>query len=214
VVKRAEYLGPEKRRPLVLDAAQAIFAEGGFADASMSAIAERAGVAKAVLYDCFPGGKAEIYTSLIERNERSIMDHLLAMLDYTNRLPLEEALTEAMHRFVAYARNHPLEFRLIFSDVGSADPKLAQRARRTKELMLVKMHERTAQIMEAGGIPIGPYAGVYNRMFLAMQEEMARWALDEPDLPLDKLTSAIIGWLMRGFENILPGDAWNKPLPG
>ena len=32
-------------------------------------------------------------------------------------------------------------------------------------------------------------------------------------LPLEKLTAAIIGWLMRGFENILPGDAWNKPLP-
>ena len=213
MAKRAEYLGPERRRPLVLDAAQQIFAEGGFADASMSAIAERAGVSKALLYDCFPGGKAEIYYALVDRNEDHLMHHVLAILDQTNRMPLEDALLSSMLQFVWYAQRHPLQFRLIFSDPGSADPEIAIPAGRAKQKMLDKMKERTIQIMEAGGIRVGPYAGVYNRMFVAMLEEMARWAIEEPNIPVDKLARAVVGWVMRGFESILPGDAWQKPLP-
>src|SRR5690242_19984085 len=73
---RAPYLGPARRREPVLDAALAIFTEGGFEAASMVAIAERAEVAKPVLYDCFPGGKEELWRSLLEREERRFLDHM------------------------------------------------------------------------------------------------------------------------------------------
>lgn len=198
---------------MVLDAAQEIFAEGGFADAAMTAIAARASVSKAVLYDCFPGGKQEIYYALVERNEQQLMDHVLEMLTQTNRLPLEDALTGALRGFISYAKDHPLAFRMIFGDAGSSDPDIAARAQRTKDLMLQKMGERTKQIMEIGGMTMGPYAGVYNRMFVAILEEMARWALHEDDLPTEKLIAAVVDWLMRGFESFLPGDAWAKPAP-
>src|SRR5205823_679881 len=67
---RAPYLGPARRREPVLDAALAVFTEGGFDAASMAAIAERAEVAKPVLYDCFPGGKQELWLGVLEREER------------------------------------------------------------------------------------------------------------------------------------------------
>ena len=48
--KRAAHLGPERRRPEVLDAALALFLEHGYDGASMQAIADGAGVTKPVVY--------------------------------------------------------------------------------------------------------------------------------------------------------------------
>jgi AcrR family transcriptional regulator len=211
--KRAEYLGPEKRRPMVLDAAQAIFAEGGFSDASMSGIATRAGVSKAVLYDCFPGGKQEIYFALLDRGEQIFLEHMLGVLDHTNRLPLEEALREGIAAFLNYAEINPLGFRIIFGEPGTSDPEIAKRATHTKQLMVQKMGERTRQIMETAGVPITPLADVYNRSIVAIAEEMGHWLLQDPAIPRDVLVEVIVQWLMKGFETIIPGDTWRKPLP-
>jgi AcrR family transcriptional regulator len=51
--RRAAHLGPERRRPLVLDAAFALFVKRGYEGTSMEAIAAAAGVTKPVVYDCF-----------------------------------------------------------------------------------------------------------------------------------------------------------------
>ncbi len=214
VTKRAQYLGPEKRRPLVLDAAQAIFAEGGFADASMAAIAARAGVSKAVLYDCFPGGKQEIYFSLLDRGEKVFLEHMLEVLDHTNRLPLEEALREGLLAFLNYAEIIPTGFRIIFGEPGTSDLEIAKRAAETKQLMVRKMGERTRQIMSTAGVPITPLADVYNRSIVAIAEELAHWVLHEPELSRGTLVELVVQWLMKGFEQIIPGDVWKKPLPG
>src|SRR5918994_4522452 len=58
--KRAAHLGPERRRPEVLDAALELFLEHGYDGTSMQAIAGRAGVTKPVVYACFPG-KDELF---------------------------------------------------------------------------------------------------------------------------------------------------------
>ncbi len=213
MAKRAEYLGPEKRRPLVLDAALSIFAEGGFADASMSAIAERASVSKAVLYDCFPGGKQEIYYSLLDRGESIFMDHMLNVLDHTNKLPLEEALREGFLAFFSYAEVNPLGFRIIFGDPGTADPEIGRRATRTRDLMVAKMGERTKQILDAVGVRMTPVSEVYNHAIVAVFEECARWLLREPGLDRGVVVEALVQWFMKGFERIIPGDAWARSLP-
>ncbi|MCA1832915.1 MAG: TetR/AcrR family transcriptional regulator [Actinomycetota bacterium] len=213
MAKRAEYLGPERRRPLVLDAAQAIFAEGGFTDASMAAIAERAAVSKAVLYDCFPGGKQEIYYALLDRGEEVFMQHMMGVLDHTNRLPLEEALREGIAAFLDYAELNPNGFRIIFGDAGTSDPEIARRTERTKELMVAKMGERTRQIMTEAGVPITPLADTYNRSIVAVAEEMARWTLRDPTIPKEALVETLVAWFMKGFESLIPGDSWRRPLP-
>jgi len=213
MAKRAEYLGPEKRRPMVLDAAQAIFAEGGFADASMSAIASRAGVSKAVLYDCFPGGKQEIYYALLDRGEQIFIEHMAEMLDHTNRLPLEQALREGLLAFMNYAEVNPLGFRIIFGEPGTSDPEIARRSAKTREFMVQRMGERTTQIMEAADVPVTRLSEVYNRSLVAIAEEMARWVLREPEIPRAQLVEALVQWLMKGFERIIPGDTWKEPVP-
>jgi len=63
----ADSLRPRARgkRQAVLVAAARLFREHGYADASMDAVAERAGVSKATLYAYFPG-KHELFAAVIQ----------------------------------------------------------------------------------------------------------------------------------------------------
>lgn len=68
---RAAHLGPELRRPLVLDAALPLFARDGYDAVSMQAIADAADVSKPVLYSCF-ASKEELFDELMRREERKL----------------------------------------------------------------------------------------------------------------------------------------------
>src|SRR5262249_51657456 len=71
--RRAAHLGPERRRPLVLDAALGLFVERGYRGTAMEAIAEAAGVTKPVVYECYPS-KAELFRALLEREEGRLLE--------------------------------------------------------------------------------------------------------------------------------------------
>ncbi|WP_252441987.1 TetR/AcrR family transcriptional regulator [Pseudonocardia humida] len=61
-----QWSSTEQTRAQFLDAARAVFAERGFAEASVSEVVERAGSSVGSLYHHF-GGKAELFTALWER---------------------------------------------------------------------------------------------------------------------------------------------------
>src|SRR5438128_7131431 len=77
--RRAAHLGPERRRPLVLDAALPLFVEHGYPATSMDMIAEAAGVTRPVIYDCF-ANKEELFTALLERESGRLLENALASL--------------------------------------------------------------------------------------------------------------------------------------
>ncbi len=70
---RAAHLGPELRRPLVLDAALPLFARDGYDAVSMQAIANAADVSKPVLYSCF-ASKDELFDTLLRREDRRLWE--------------------------------------------------------------------------------------------------------------------------------------------
>src|SRR5213592_2395775 len=77
--ERAAHLGPERRRPLVLDAAFKLFLERGYEGTSMEAVARAAGVSKPVVYSCFPSKEA-LFTALLMREERRVLGQIAGSL--------------------------------------------------------------------------------------------------------------------------------------
>lgn len=208
MARRAEYLGPERRRPLVLDAALEIFAEGGFADASMQAIADRAGVSKAVLYDCFPGGKQEIYNALLERGEHTFMEHMTSALERTSRLPIDEGLRQGISAFLEYAEQHPFSFRVIFGEAGTRDLEVVKSAERTRERIIAMLTARTKDVMRAAGFADAPIYDIFPRAIVAVAEEMARWLIRSPGVAREPAVQTVVLWMMKGFEHLIPNEAW------
>lgn len=216
--KRAEYLGPVRRRPIVLDAALSLFAEGGFADASMEALAKRAGTTKPVLYDCFPNGKEEVYFALLDREEERFRAHMTGVLASTGRMRLRDAIQAGLAAFLDYADVNPNGFRVLFGPRGSADPGIVERHTRVREEIVRIITSRSMVMGEPAGTP-PVLVELHNRAIVAVAEEMARWWLAEKPIERDRMVHAMTNWMMKGFEGTLPSDVVNAysfgpALPG
>ena len=64
-------IGFDARRALIVEAAREVFAEAGYAGASMEEIARRAGITKATLYDHF-SSKQALHLWLLDRQREEL----------------------------------------------------------------------------------------------------------------------------------------------
>jgi AcrR family transcriptional regulator len=143
--ERAEHLGPERRRPLVLDAALKLFVEHGYRGTSMDAIAEAAGVTKPVVYDCY-ASKEKLFRALLEREERRLLAEIETAIpadpDYGD---VEGLLRDAFSGLLAAAARAPDSWRVLFVSEHAADPLIARRVRRSRDAIV----GRVVQLVEA-----------------------------------------------------------------
>src|SRR5712692_1952318 len=123
--ERAAHLGPERRRPLVLDAAFELFLEHGYDGTSMEAVARAAGVSKPVVYDCF-ASKEELFTALLRREETRVLGQIAAALP--RRADGDDAglvLGDALTAFLRAVADSPQAYRVIFLGEGGANAAVA-----------------------------------------------------------------------------------------
>src|SRR3954463_14053267 len=124
--KRAAHLGPERRRPQVLDAALELFLERGYEGTSMEAVAGAAGVTKPVVYACF-AGKDELFRALLRREEERILAEIQAAFEGTDLDDPETTLVEGMTGFLRAAAASPDVYPLIFLGEGGGNAAVARR---------------------------------------------------------------------------------------
>lgn len=90
---------------LLFEAAEAVFGELGYDNASVSMIVQRAGVAQGTFYRYFPDKKA-IFVELVHSlNDRLREEVLAAMEGVSGRMNVERARLSAFFRFVRAHRN-------------------------------------------------------------------------------------------------------------
>ena len=131
--KRAAHLGPERRRPLVLDAAYDLFLQNGFEGTSMDAIAMAAGVSKPVVYDCF-ASKDELFTAMLDREEERILRETEAALRTSGGASDPEgALIRGFEAFLQAVADSPDIYRVVFLGEGGGNEVVAARIARGLE---------------------------------------------------------------------------------
>jgi len=74
--RREEY--SETTRAALVTSAIEMFAESGYADTSLDAIASAARVTKGALYHHFPGGKKALFTAAFDEIERQVHERLMS----------------------------------------------------------------------------------------------------------------------------------------
>lgn len=118
----------------ILDAAEAVIGEAGYAAATTNAIAARAGMSPGSLYQFFRN-KDEILDALVERYYGQLGSVWSAHLgDETTTLPLEEFVERLLSALVAFKTERPAFWSLLYGS-PNAD-HLAQKAG--------ELHERGA----------------------------------------------------------------------
>jgi AcrR family transcriptional regulator len=124
--KRAAHLGPERRRPQLLDAALELFLENGYEGTSMAAVATAAGVTKPVVYACFPS-KDELFRALLRREEERILREIQSAFETADLSDPEATLIEGFTGFLRAVAASPDVYKLIFLGEGGGNTAVARR---------------------------------------------------------------------------------------
>jgi AcrR family transcriptional regulator len=145
--KRAAHLGPERRRPEVLDAALKLFIKSGYDGTSMQAVADQAGVTKPVVYACFDS-KDELFRALLAREEERILGEIQGAFADADLANPEPTLIEGMTGFLRAVNDSPDVYRLIFMGEGGGNAALAERIRRGRQAQVDTLSELAQQWLE------------------------------------------------------------------
>jgi AcrR family transcriptional regulator len=148
---RAAHLGPERRRPLVLDAALREFVKHGYRDTSMEAIAEAAEVSKPVVYECYPS-KEKLFRALLEREERKLVAEVAAALPTEPSFEdVESLLAEGLTALLTAAAATPLSWRVVFDAEHGGDRAVARRVKRARALTTERLTRLVAGFLAQSG---------------------------------------------------------------
>lgn len=104
-------LAPEERRAQIIEAARALFSQGGLESVSMRNIARRVGITQAAIYQHFEDKDAILFAVA----ERFFVQLIERKSKYDNpAIPPVERLRLAMRNYVENGLANPEEYRLVF----------------------------------------------------------------------------------------------------
>jgi AcrR family transcriptional regulator len=173
---RAAHLGPERRRPQVLDAALAIAVEQGVAQVTIGAIADGLGVTRPVIYACFDD-RVALITALLERETAALSETLIASLHSARGEDPQSAFVNGYQSLLRAVAERPNSWRVVFS--AGPDPAVAERFTRVR-----------AQLSEVTAAWIGP---VLTRW----------WGIADPDAKLPILVEFFMSTCEAAVRSLL-----------
>jgi len=194
--RRAAHLGPERRRPLILDAALEVFSERGYAGTTMQSVADAAGVTKPVVYDSF-ANRDELLLALLAREEQHLVLSIMAALpaDPTVGTP-EEHVLDGLTAFLETAAKSPHSWRIVFGAQYGAAPVVANRVRAARAFLVEGLRLTLLQSLPDVTEPEANLP-VLAEMLASMTESCARMLVvdgtDRTPAQLAKVVSQVVG---------------------
>ena len=188
------------RRELIERAATRVFAEHGYAGASIDEIARRSEVSPPVVYDHF-ASKLDLFTRLLERTR----DELLAM--WVQTLAGDESTDVRMRRaftaWAAYVEQNRFASRMYFQEAtGDPQARAAHRAIQAQgraALAAILGREPNAERIAGGDGDGLEMAAETMRAGLA---GLAIWWDDHPHVPPERIVETAMNVLWTGLERL------------
>jgi AcrR family transcriptional regulator len=200
--RRARHLGPERRRPLILDAALEVFSANGFAGTTMQSVADAAGVTKPVVYDSF-ANRDELLLALLGREEQHLVVSIVSALpaDPSVGTP-EEHVLEGLTAFLTAVSKQPQSWRIVFGAQYGAAPVVAERVRAARAFLVESL--RLTLLKSLPGVA-DPDANlpVLAELLASMTESCARMlVVDGTDRSPAELAKTVSQVVAGGFGNV------------
>lgn len=183
-----------RRRQAMLDAARAVFAERGYADATLNEIAERAEFGKGTLYNYFEGGKEALLFAVFE----DIIGEMEELIHTVFREGLEEdrPLRDAFHTFVEQhfqlIRDQQDLFLILVREAHlmafSDDADRVQFFQRQQERLLDALIPPLEEAMDRGEIRALPVSSVANLLLANVRGMGTHCTLEQQHCPCEDQT--------------------------
>lgn len=199
---RAAHLGPERRRPMILDAALEVFSAKGYPGTTMQSVADAAGVTKPVVYDCF-ANRDELLLALLAREEQHLVVSIVAALPANPSVGTpEEHVLEGLTAFLTAVAKQPQSWRIVFGAQYGAAPVVAERVRAARAFLVESLRLTLVQSLPGVTDPDANLP-VLAEMLAAMTEASARMLVvdgtDRSPAELARTVSQVVG---GGFGNV------------
>jgi len=179
---RAAHLGPAVRRPLVLDAALAVWDAEGYRGTTMAAIAAKAGVSKPVLYECYDN-KDDVLRALLDREEGLLMSATQAALPVDDAKGLRATVAAAYEAFFEAVLAHPVSWRIVV-DAQRVMPKaIESRYHQARALFVEQIAELVRRLTPGGDQLSDAEARVLASNFASLAEDNASLLLRQEPGP-------------------------------
>jgi AcrR family transcriptional regulator len=191
-LRRAEQV--ERNREAVLQAAQRVFVERGYAGASLEAIADEAGFSKGVVYSQF-GSKPDLFFALLERriDERAAQNERIVAQSVG-----VDALRELIQAANRYAADLGWPYLLTeFRALAMRDPELNCRYAQAHSRSVESLASALGRVFEGAGVdPTVPFRSLAEFFLgavagIALERAANPNAL--PDSDLAQLTARTVG---------------------
>jgi AcrR family transcriptional regulator len=181
------------RRAQLLEAAQAAFVESGYHAAAMDDIADRAGVAKPVLYQHFPG-KLELYLALLDKHsealEQLVRDALASTSDN------KERVYAAINAYFDFVSRDGAAFRLIFE----SDLTNESAVRNRLDAVGLVCAEAVAEVIAEDTGLSDEDASLLGMALTGLAQVSARhWLAQDSDVPRDEAAQLVGALAWRGL---------------
>jgi AcrR family transcriptional regulator len=163
----------DQTRGRILVAARSAFAAGGYHGTAMDDVAHEAGLSKGALYVHFPGGKEELFVSLVEDCAAILAERVMNAIEGTRggRNKVAAALRAAVE---AFSENENLTRLLLIESVGLS-PALEEKRFALQATLAALVGGHLDDAAADGDIPPQDTALAASAWIGAVNEVVVRW---------------------------------------
>jgi AcrR family transcriptional regulator len=193
--RRSARLPKAEREQQLLDIAERLFIDKGYADTSIEQVAQAAGVTRPVVYN-HHGSKEGLYLACVKRARENYQDQLTHTLA-TIEDPREQ-IRAAGDLFFAMIERDPKRWTVLFG--GSAIPLFGEDGEKLTDLRFQTVAQ-TATLIHAAAPDADPERiRAVAHAISGVGEQLGRWWLREPHIPRHRLTQHYTDFIWNGLQ--------------
>jgi len=195
------------RREQILAAALEVFAAGGYHETTLDAVAERAAVSKALIYEHF-SSKRELHTALLTRYERDLLERVTAATAAAE--PGEPRLRAGVDAFLRFVEERREAWRMLFRTLE--DPEIADLLGRLQEELaaaIAALMAADARLGMSGDAAAELEVEMIARLLAGAAPSMANWWDEHRQVPRERLLQSFMDFAWVGLERLGAGERWS-----
>ena len=194
------------RREAILEAALDAFAGAGYHETSLDAVADRAGISKALIYEHF-ASKRELHRALLERYVHELLARVIEATAAAE--PGEPRLRGGLEAFLDFVEERRDAWRFVFRNVS--DPEIADAVNRLREEVAATL----AGLMAADAPPewsanpeLARETEMIAQELTGAVQALANWWDEHREVPRERISQSIMDFAWIGLERLGEGKRW------
>ncbi|WP_436761359.1 TetR/AcrR family transcriptional regulator [Streptosporangium sp. V21-05] len=182
------------RRDQLLDIVRDLAGEQTFHEVSVEAVARRAGITRALVYQHFEDLQALLEAAVERETSRALAQVSETTLRALNEGDPLELMLESLRAYLHAVHSHPGTWRLVLMPPEGAPRSLHKRIAKGRATVLARLIQAVRPTLATA--PQAPDAELTARVLSAISDEYARLVLTDPlRFPPDRLLEHARRWL-------------------